>query len=430
MTHDYWKVEIRRLLGVALLGVILGYLSGYWLLSLLVTSCAYIGWVLYKLRQLQLWLASGQPANAMPDSDGAWEQITYLMHRSKQKSKARKKKQREALERLNGVMAALPDATLLLDADHVIQWSNRAAAQLLAIQAPSDWGQRLDNLLRSSEITALLEAGSEAELTLKSPRDDQTTLLAYLLPVQKNLFLLTVRDISQRIHLQETRKAFFANASHELRTPLTVLSGYLELFESEPDLPAQLHIPLQQAREQAERMQHIIRDMLALSKLENDELRKQREELIDAPELLQDIINNFSDTVALGSHTFSQDIDQNLQISGCEVDFISLVTNLIENAIKHTPDQSHISIQWRRSAKGQACLVVEDNGPGIPPQHLGHLTERFYRVDKGRARDKGGTGLGLAIVKHILLNHSGHLDISSEPGCTRFTACFPPERIV
>ncbi|HPY40346.1 MAG TPA: ATP-binding protein, partial [Thiolinea sp.] len=108
-----------------------------------------------------------------------------------------------------------------------------------------------------------------------------------------------------------------------------------------------------------------------------------------------------------------------------EPDLLSVITNLADNAIRHSPPDTHIQIDWQQRANGQACLTVEDNGPGIPAQHIGHLTEHFYRVDKGRARDKGGTGLGLAIVKHVMLNHGGSLEITSKPGCTRFTACFP-----
>lgn len=426
MTYDYWQVEIRRLIAVVILGLIVGYATGYWLLSFLFVSMAYIAWILFKLRQLQVWLVQGQPPESMPDSDGAWEQITYLVHRSKQKSRSRKKKQRETLDRLNNVMAALPDATILINQDFIIQWSNPAAARLLGIQTEVDWGNRLDNLIRSPELNALLRSGeADEEIRLNSPLDDNIILQAHLVPVQKNLYLFNVRDISQGVHLQQTRKAFFANASHELRTPLTVLAGYLELFEDEPGLPEHLLPAVQQARAQADRMQRIISDMLSLSKLENDEQRRTIETEINVPELLDDVFVSLGDTLAADSHTLSLNVDPKLHLLGHEPDLLSVITNLVDNAIRHTPPDTHIQIDWQQRANGQVCLTVEDNGPGIPAQHIGHLTERFYRVDKGRARDKGGTGLGLAIVKHVMINHGGSLEISSKPGCTRFTACFP-----
>jgi two-component system, OmpR family, phosphate regulon sensor histidine kinase PhoR len=424
-------VEIRRLIAVIILGLIVGYATGYWLLSFLFVSVAYIAWILFKLRQLQNWLVQGQPPESMPDSDGAWEQITYLVHRSKQKSKSRKKKQRETLDRLNNVMAALPDATILINQDFIIQWSNPAASRLLGIQTEVDWGNRLDNLIRSPELYALLRSGEAGEeIRLSSPIDDSVILQAHLVPVQKNLYLFNVRDISQGVHLQQTRKAFFANASHELRTPLTVLAGYLELFEDDAELPEHFIPAVQQARAQADRMQRIISDMLSLSKLENDEQRRMVETEINVPELLDDVSVSLGNTLAADSHTLSLNVDPNLHLLGHEPDLLSVITNLTDNAIRHTPADTHIQIDWQQRANGQACLIVEDNGPGIPAQHIGHLTERFYRVDKGRARDKGGTGLGLAIVKHVMINHGGSLEISSKPGCTRFTACFPSAQVL
>lgn len=429
MVYDYWQIEIRRLVGILILSLIVGYATGYWLSSFLLVSMGYIAWILFKLRQLQTWLVQGQPPESMPDSDGAWEQITYLIHRSKQKSKSRKKKQREILDRLNNVLAALPDATILINQDFIIQWSNPAAARLLGIQNPADWGNRLDNLIRSPELSSLLRAAdTEKDIRLQSPLDSNLILQAHLVPVQKNLYLFNVRDISQGVHLQQTRKAFFANASHELRTPLTVLAGYLELFEDDTTLPEHLLPAVQQARAQAERMQRIISDMLSLSKLENDEQRRMIETEIKVPELLDDVALSLGDTLAADSHTLSLKVDSRLHLLGHEPDLLSVLTNLTDNAIRHTPTDTHIQINWQLNSNGQACLTVEDNGPGIPAQHINHLTERFYRVDRGRSRDKGGTGLGLAIVKHVMLNHGGYLNITSEPGCTRFVACFPAQR--
>ncbi|HPY41249.1 MAG TPA: phosphate regulon sensor protein PhoR, partial [Thiolinea sp.] len=323
MIYDYWQVEIRRLIAAVVLALIVGYATGYWLLSFLLVSSSYIAWILFKLRQLQKWLVAGQPPESMPDSDGAWEQITYLIHRSKQKSKSRKKKQRETLDRLNNVMAALPDATILINQDFIIQWSNPAAARLLGIQTEADWGNRLDNLIRSPELYALLRAGdAEQEIRLNSPMDDNIILQAHLVPVQKNLYLFNVRDISQGVHLQQTRKAFFANASHELRTPLTVLAGYLELFEDDSELPEHLIPAVQQARAQADRMQRIISDMLSLSKLENDEQRRVVQTEINVPELLEDVSVSLNDTLAADSHTLSLNVDPSLYLLGHEPDLL------------------------------------------------------------------------------------------------------------
>ena len=250
-----------------------------------------------------------------------------------------------------------------------------------------------------------------------------------MFPVQPGLNLLSVRDISQRIQLNKMRKAFIANASHELRTPLTVITGYLELFEEDKALPEHILPAVQQSRRQTERMEQIIADLLLLSRLESPELQFTEESDIDVAVLLERTQNAIQDTIT-DSHRFSSRIDQQLKISGQEKDISSVINNLLENAVKYTPAGTKIKVSWQKDVRGDACLIVEDNGPGIPSEHLPRLTERFYRVDEGRSRDNGGTGLGLAIVKHVMMNHNGNLTIKSRPGRTRFIACFPAERIV
>ncbi|HPE61917.1 MAG TPA: phosphate regulon sensor histidine kinase PhoR [Thiolinea sp.] len=431
MAHDYWKTEVRRLIGTILLGLVLGFISGYWLVSLLLVAGLYIGWVLYKLRQLQRWLTGGQKAQRMPDSDGVWEQVTYLIHKSKQKSQSRKKKQRDLLMRFNNIMSALPDGAVLLSQEHEIQWMNRSATRLLGI-TQADTGQRIDNLVRIPELSSYLKHPEQSPHGMRfiSPRNENLSLQAVMLPLQKRMFLLNVRDISQRIQLQQSRKAFIANASHELRTPLTVLSGYLELMDSDPALPDALRAPIDQSRDQALRMEQIINDMLVLSRLESPGDRQPREDTIPVAELLDNMLPAIRDTLAGESHLLEWEADPALQVLGVEKDLISVINNLVENALRHTPEGTRVSVRWQLDISGRACLTVQDNGPGIPPQHLNHLTERFYRVDKGRTRDRGGTGLGLAIVKHVMINHQGHLDIRSQPGDTVFCSCFPVERVV
>ena len=427
---DYWSVEIRRLFWISGAGIALAFLTGYWLPSFLAVSLIYISWMLFKLRQLQRWLISGQSADDMPDSDGAWEQIAYLVHKAQQKSAERKKKQMDLLMRFNNILSALPDAAILLDDSNHIQWANKPATLLLGINEKTDIGERIDNLVRNPILHHALLENTSDEIRLNAPRDENITLSARLLPVQGGLRLLNVRDISQHIQLQKTRKAFIANASHELRTPLTVLMGYLELFETEPDLPAHLLSALQQAREQAERMNQIIQDMLTLSRLENQETHPLIGKPVDMPTLVEANATAIGDTLASQTHHIETQIEPDLMVNGSEQDIHSVITNLISNAVRHTPAGTHIVVKWKRKNSGHACLSVEDNGPGIPREHIPHLSERFYRVDTGRSRANGGTGLGLSIVKHVMQRHDGYLTVHSKPGQTRFQVCFPPARVL
>lgn len=430
--NEYRMVEIRRLLLMVLTGLILGYITGHWLISQWVVSLLFIGWLLFKLYGLQNWLEKGQPAEYMPDSDGVWEQITAVMHRNKQTCDAHQQQQQDLLLRFNNIMAALPDAKVLLSADYRVQWSNQAALELLGLDNKRDVGQRVDNLIRAKKFSKLLKKKNKfgKSIRIKSPHNPSIALNVRFLFVQHGLYLLSVRNISQQVHLNTMRRAFIANASHELRTPLTVLSGYLELFDDDPELSAHLKPAIEQAREQGVRMQQIISDMLKLSKLESSEYGAALETTIDMPDLIQSISADLQKTIAANTHQLTVHIDAPLKINGVDKDIASVITNLLGNAIKHTPTGSHIKVSWQQGADDSVNFSVEDDGAGIPAQHLEHLTERFYRVDKGRSRDKGGTGLGLAIVKHIMLNHNGTLKISSVPGRTVFTAQFPAERII
>jgi two-component system phosphate regulon sensor histidine kinase PhoR len=430
MSNEYWRVERYRFVVVVGGGFVLAWLTPYPFIVMALVLLGYIGWMLHKLYELQRWLTNGQKPEEMPDSDGAWEQIAYLFHKSQQTSAARKQKQQELLNRFDNVLSVLPDAAILLDADNHIQWANKSANKLLGIADEADRGKRIDTLLRNPLLHKLLEENSERKVTFPSPRNSNLTLRARLLPLQGGSRVLSVRDISEGLQLQKTRKAFIANASHELRTPLTVLMGYMELFEQEPDLPEHMKAPLQQSREQAARMQQIISDMLALSRLESQETTPLTGNQVDVPTLLESSVQAMRDTLAADTHTLETQIEADLCVCGSEKDIHSVITNLLANAVRHTPAGTHIRIQWQSEMDGQACLSVEDNGPGIPEKHLPHLTERFYRVDEGRSRASGGTGLGLAIVKHVMQWHNGKLIIESCPGRTVFLACFPAKRVL
>jgi len=242
---------------------------------------------------------------------------------------------------------------------------------------------------------------------------------------------LIARDISERVHLQQMRKNFIANASHELRTPLTVIAGYLEIMQADQTLPKTLMPAVESATTQSTRMQRIIEDLLTLSRLENSELSEDKTEVLDVSEIIKNICDN-EKTLDNNHHSVNLNpLDINLKIKGIQSEIVSVCSNLIHNAFRYTPENSEITVIWKRTAMGEACFCVEDKGQGIAAEHLSHLTERFYRVDKGRSQETGGTGLGLAIVQHIVQRHGGQLDIQSTVGKgSTFTACFPAERVV
>jgi two-component system phosphate regulon sensor histidine kinase PhoR len=223
--------------------------------------------------------------------------------------------------------------------------------------------------------------------------------------------------------LDQMRRDFIANASHELRTPLTVINGFLEIANSEPNLDVasrEQHIKLMV--EQGKRMQNLIEDMLVLTRLESIDY-PVRDEFVDIRHLLDEVLIE-AQALSSNRHKISL-VCNGPDILGGTEELRSAFSNLVSNAIRYTPDGGEIAISWHKNSQGPA-FSVKDNGIGIKQENLARLTERFYRVDKGRSRETQGTGLGLAIVKHVLMRHNARLLIESELGNgSVFTIQFP-----
>jgi len=413
--YDYWGIERSRFVLILVVGLLLGWMTSYWQASLIVSLFIYIIWLLYKIQQLHNWLEKGGRIKNVPDNDSVWERISYHILSIKKKNEKRKMRMSNLLKRFQGIITSLPYATVVLNGNNEIDWANKASAYLLGIRLKTDRGQRLENLLRIPKVQNLLDDNQQKEIEVSMLQDRQSKLAIQLIPIEKDLKLLIARDISERVSLQEMRKNFIANASHELRTPLTVIAGYLEIMQADNNLTDNLKQAVISAAGQATRMQRIIEDLLTLSRLENSELDDDKIENIHVAKLIKTIAKNEA-SIDKQAHILKLDIDESLSINGIESEIASVLTNLIHNAIRYTPEKTEINISWKTNASGCAVFSVKDNGNGIAAEHLSHLTERFYRIDKGRSQDKGGTGLGLAIVQHIVSRHKGQLDIQSEIG--------------
>ena len=180
-------------------------------------------------------------------------------------------------------------------------------------------------------------------------------------------------------------------------------------------------------REQTYRMEGLVKQLLTLSKIEAAPTLLLNEK-VDVPMMLR-VLEHEAQTLSQQKHTFTFDVDNSLNVRGNEEQLRSAISNLVYNAVNHTPAGTHITVRWQHVASG-AEFCVEDNGPGIAAEHIPRLSERFYRVDKARSRQTGGSGLGLAIVKHALHHHDSRLSIESEPGVgTRFSFVIP-ERLI
>jgi two-component system phosphate regulon sensor histidine kinase PhoR len=428
MQPDRWRLLLC--IAVSLLG---GLLVGAPFLGLSVGLLVFVFWHYRALRGFLNYARHGAEDN-LPDLPGIVNDLVREFAELQSLSRQRDEMMTGVLERFQEAAAALPDAIVVTNGDGGIEWANRRATQYLGIRWPEDGGQRLSNLIRHPDLGAFLKRDHRHEgtdtLELNSP-EDETVQLEFRVSVYGNAYMLLVaRDITELHRLARMRRDFIANASHELRTPLTVIAGYLESFnEDKENCPPEWSGKIAQMRMQATRMQRLIEDLLRLSSLETAPEQDLKEE-VPVRDLLSSIHREAITLDGDGGHELTLDLDENLWLRGSQRDLYSAFSNIIFNAVQHTPGGARIRIAWRRDGDA-AVLEVSDSGEGIAAEHIPRLTERFYRVDKSRSRSKGGTGLGLAIVKHALARHDAELEIRSELGSgSTFTCRFPPERVI
>ena len=380
---------------------------------------------LRRLRELLFHLADED--SDLPESHGLWAEAYNLLYRLRVRFKKRRKKLRKALLRFRQSAAALPDGVVLLNGEHEIQWFNPSARTLLGLKDMPDTGHRITNIVRHPDFVAWLDGAATREpVELPAPGHPGATLEAQLAPFGRNEWLLVVRDITRLRALEIARRDFVANASHELRTPLTVISGYVESLSGMT--PDHFGPALHSMRQQAERMQRIITDLLLLTRLESQPPADMQED-VEVSVLADDLLDEAA-TLDAGAHPLDRQLEAGLVLAGSELELRSAFGNLISNALRYSPAGKRVEVRWQASPDGGAVFSVRDHGIGIAAHHLPRLTERFYRVDSGRSRASGGTGLGLAIVKHVLVRHQASLHIDSTPGSgSLFEARFPPARV-
>lgn len=414
--------------------IFIGVLSAAWVLqttSLDWSSSLLLAFAFYLLRQLLLLirlvrLIRQHHRLVPPFPLGLWGEIYRAIAQYQQRGRKGRKRQLRFTRRFREAANAVPDALVVLDKSKRIEWANPAAATLMNVEFPRDDGRPLEEIFPHPQLDDYISAGDYSRPIDMTPEHNQSLMLSVRVTPfgeRKKQRLVVGRDITKIYHLNTIRRDFVANASHELRTPLTVITGFIERLSESALTPQNHSRPLGLMRHQSERMRCIIEDLLTLSRLEMDD-RTTTISAVKVPELIDEIL---TEARALGddSHQFKRDIDARLQLLGNQNELYSAFSNLIFNAIKHTPPGTEIEIGWRDQGNAP-CFSVRDNGPGIAPEHLPRLSERFYRVDKARSRESGGTGLGLAIVKHVLNRHDAHLSIGSELGVGSVFSCHFP----
>ena len=422
------KDDIWRLIAVITVSFFIGLFSGQILLCLLSGLAGYLYWQYRIFKQLLLWLHR-RGDNVAPEASGLVDEIAREFDYLRSHHSQRKQKLSGFLSRFKKASSALPDAILILDEQDNIEWANKKARKYFGIRWPQDNGQRISNLIRSPLLLNFMDRAREKELKsrleISSPINENLRLEIRLAPYGENQRLLLARNITRLHRINQMRSDFIANASHELRTPLTVITGYLEAIDADGDGTAEIgQAQLQQMRTQAKRMRDLIEDLLILASLESEKEPGEKMQ-INVSEMITAIGRDAQRQDGSHTHNISINSDPELWLTGNQKELYSAFSNLVFNAVQHSPENAEIRINWYKDNKA-AHFEVCDSGEGIAPEHLPRLTERFYRVDTGRSRQKGGTGLGLAIVKHTLARHKAKLEIESEIGIgSTFRCNFP-----
>lgn len=383
-----------------------------------------------NLRLLVEW--ARQPVGTpSPQGEGLWGTVFAEIGERLQRECDVKEKLSAELARFQHAAQAMPDGVLYLDEDDAIEWMNPMAEQHFGLDRRKDLRSPLPNLVRQPEFAAYLASRDYSEpLVLHALRRRDGTLQVLVIPFAGKQRMVLSRDVSQLERLENVRRDFVANVSHEMRTPLTVVGGFLEtLIDGLDDFSREdvIHF-LTLASEQSTRMQRLIEELLTLSALETGAPAQIDDEPVDAVGLVREVAAE-AELLSAGRHTLSLVVEGEAALLGSRKELHSAFSNLASNAVRYTPAGGHIEIGWRA---GLECgeYWVRDDGIGIDPAHIPRLTERFYRVDRGRSRETGGTGLGLAIVKHIVTRHQGELVIESELGKgSRFAMRFPAPRL-
>ena len=378
-----------------------------------------------QLIQLAVWLRDPQGAD-FPDAGGIWGEVFIRLSRQLRADAKLVQNVTTELNSFREAIQALPEGIVFLDSTQQILWCNHAAKVHLSIRLESDTGAIISQLVRTPGFAEYLERSDGMTPFLLQSKTARTRVYELrTVPFGERKRILVSLDVTDAKRAEAMRSDFVANVSHELRTPLTVVSGFLEYFTDEDATSATSAAERRHfARlmtDQTARMLSLIGDLLTLSRLEAEDA-PANEERIDMDDMLARLLSE-AESLSGKHHHFSVKSSGHF-LRGNWKELHSAFGNLVSNAVRYTPEDGHVAIEWN------GVFSVCDSGVGIAAEHLPRLTERFYRVDLGRSRDTGGTGLGLAIVKHVLLRHQATLRIESQPceGST-FSAEFPGWRL-
>lgn len=341
-----------------------------------------------------------------------------------------KQAQTSHMEQLEATLGNMLEGVLILDGNNRILMANNALKQSFGdwIGAKEIIGQRLEVLFSNSNLLTIIEQ-------IKSGRVSEPSEIEFIhaddhrwvrvsgaraksnSPNAEDLTLLIFYEITRRKELETIRREFVANVSHELRTPVTIIKGYADTLNEDFDSMSEDNKRkfLGKLKKNADRMHDLLMDLLSLAKIESTSPEFPTEQ-VRINELIQFVLGNFADRFLEHEMEVTLELGpEQMVVQADRSKLEQVLENLLSNAVKYTPTKSTLRVGSKRLS-GQILVWVEDNGSGIPDSDLPRIFERFYRVEKGRSRDKGGTGLGLSIVKRIIALHKGMVKAENVQG--------------
>lgn len=413
---------IAGVIGRSLLGEIAGWLIAFSILAYSLLS-AYI-----NQERLDVF-AKGAGVSSLSSFGPVWSEIFFRL----QRIITGLRKDIEQIERQHKrfieAFQASPNGIVMLDDQDQIEWCNAIAEQFLGLQFKRDALQRIHYIVRKPEFVQYMMSRQYEEPVVLEKMGSASSLILRLqvFPFSENRRLILIQDITDLSKAEAMRRDFVANVSHEMRTPLTVMMGFLETVQT-LELPSEQKAQyLEMMMDQGKRMKNLVEDLLTLANLEANTQPAPMNSI--SMSYLMSLIKNDAYALSQGKHSLNFDLKTPCNLLGEEREVLSAFSNLVSNAIRYTPNVGSVSATWSVNAAGEGEFSVTDTGPGISPEHIPRLTERFYRIDRSRSRETGGTGLGLAIVKHVANRHQANLVIESTPGRgSTFTLRFPPAR--
>ena len=336
----------------------------------------------------------------------------------------------EERDRAGQIVDALDDGVVLLDGAGRLLVANPAARSWFGLPDDLRPGLPAQRVLGVPQVSALAEQAAEARapvvgnLTVVFPEPRTLTMRAFPLADRgpTGRIVVTLTDITQRRRLEVLRRDFVANASHELRTPVAAVRALAEtLLTALPDDPEAGRQFAERIAREAERLDVLARDLLDLSRVERGTLDVEPVDLVG---LAKEVLDGYEGLATERRVRLRSELQQ-VSMRGDRAQLGLLLSNLLDNAVRHTPAKGTVCVRLD-AAESRAVLQVADTGEGIPASELPRVFERFYRVDKARARQTGGTGLGLAIVRHVAEAHGGTVRVDSELGQgSTFTVALP-----